>query len=132
MMNFFTRLVSLGLAGLLSLGIAFAANVEARFGNTVLVAYPDGTAVKFFYNAVKTFSAKIEKDGNVLAETKGTWRVDAANICLTSEAPFGPFEPGKERCVPLQGDKVGDTWTVPGKDAKGNDIVATGKIVAGR
>jgi hypothetical protein len=132
MMNFFARLISVALAGLVSLGIAFAANVEARYGNTVVATYPDGTVTKFYYNADKTFTAKVEKDGNVMAETKGTWRLDAANICLTSESTFGPFEAGKERCVPLMGDKAGDSWSLPGKDAKGNDITITVKIVAGR
>lgn len=132
-MKFFTRLIAAAFAGLVLFGAAFAGNMDARYGNTVVATNPDGSTTKFYYNADKTFTVKAEKDGKVLGESKGTWRQDGDKLCLTAETTFGPFEAGKERCVPLMGDKVGDSWTTPGgKDANGNDIVITVKIVAGR
>jgi hypothetical protein len=131
-MNLFARLIAAAFAGLVLFGSAFAGNMDARYGNTVVATYPDGSTTKFYYNADKTFTVKAEKDGKVLAESKGTWRQDGDKLCLTAETTFGPFEAGKERCVPLMGDKVGDSWPTPGKDANGNDITINVKIVAGR
>jgi YD repeat-containing protein len=113
-------------------GPAFAGSMEARIGNTVVVTAPDGSTTKLYYNADKTLTVKSEADGKVVLETKGTWRQDGENLCVTSEAAFGPFEAAKERCMPLAGDKVGDTWQAPAKDADGNDITITVAIVAGR
>lgn len=110
---------------------ALAGNMAARFGNTVVATYPDGTVSKFYYNADKTFTAKAEKSGAVLAETAGTWRQDGANVCITANANFGLFEAGKERCIPLGGDKVGDTWQVTAKDSTGKDITVNVKLEAG-
>ncbi|MFO1186690.1 MAG: hypothetical protein U1E87_04105 [Alphaproteobacteria bacterium] len=131
-MKLIVRLLGAALAGLVLFGSAFAGNMSARFGNTVVATYPDGTTTKFYYNEDKTFSAKTESAGKTLAETSGTWRQDGDKLCLTAKTPFGPFEAGKERCVPLMGDKAGDKWTTPGKDANGNDITINVEIVAGR
>jgi hypothetical protein len=132
MMKIFTHLLAAALASLLFVGTAFAGSMDARFGNTVVATYPDGTTLKFYYNADKTFAAKTEKGGAVLAETTGTWRVDGANVCLTVAKTFGPFEGGKERCIPLMGDKVGDSWPSKVQDASGNVTDITVAIVAGR
>jgi hypothetical protein len=132
MMKLFTRLLAAALAGLLLLGTAWAGSMDARFGNTVVATYPDGTTLKFYYNADKTFAAKTEKGGALLAETTGTWRVDADKLCLTAKTNFGPFEGGKERCIPLMGDKVGDSWPSKAQDSGGQVIDITVAIVAGR
>lgn len=131
-MKIFTRVAAAAVAFVVLLGSALAGNMQARFGNTVVATNPDGSMTKFYYNADKTFTAKAEAGGKVLLETKGTWRQDGDKLCLTAETTLGPFEGGKERCVPLMGDKVGDKWTSPGKDAKGNDITINVEIVAGR
>lgn len=131
-MKLFTGLVAGVLAGLLILGTAWAGSMDARFGNTVVATYPDGTTSKFYYNADKTFAAKTEKGGTVLAETTGTWRVDADKVCITAKTTFGPFEAGKERCIPLMGDKVGDSWPSKAQDASGNPVDITVAIVKGR
>ncbi len=125
-------LVAASVTAAILFGSALAGNMDARFGNTVVATNPDGSTVKFYYNADKTFTVKAEAGGKTLLESKGAWRQDGENVCLTSEAPFGPFEAGKERCVPLMGDKVGDSWETPGKDAQGNDIKIKIEIVAGR
>lgn len=131
-MKLVNGLIAAVTAGVALLGSALAGSMDARIGNTVVATAPDGSTTKFYYNADKTFTVKSESGGKTVFETKGTWREDGANLCVTAEAAFGPFEAGKERCIPLTGDKVGDTWQVPGKDAEGNDIMITVTIVAGR
>ncbi len=118
--------------GALSLGIAWAGSMAPRFDNTVVAKSPDGAVTKFFYERDGKISATVDVGGKTVLSTKGKWRQDGANVCLTFDASFGPFEAGKERCVPLQGDKVGDTWTTPGKDSMGMDITVTMTIAKGR
>jgi hypothetical protein len=130
LMRFLTGLAAASILSALSMS-AFAGSMDARIGNTVVATNPDGSTVKFYYNADNTFTAKAEAGGKTLLESKGTWRQDGDNLCLTSDTTFGPFEAGKERCVPLMGEKVGDKWETPGKDAEGNDISIKVEIVAG-
>jgi hypothetical protein len=131
-MKFFTGLMATAMAGAILVGSALAGTMDARFDNTVVATSPDGSTVKFYYNADNTFTAKAEANGATVLESKGAWRQDGENLCITSESAFGPFEAGKERCVPLAGEKVGDVWETPGKDAAGNDIKIKVEIVAGR
>ena len=58
--------------------------------------------------------------------------VDGANVCLTADETFGPFEKAKERCVPLNGDKVGDSWKSKSVDAAGKPVDVDVSIVAGQ
>jgi len=111
---------------------ALAGNMEARFTNTVVTKAPDGTIVKVFYDKPDTFLATIDQPGKAAAHANGKWRVNGDKLCLTSETPFGQFEANKEGCVTLMGDKVGDTWQLPSKDAAGKDIKLDVTIVAGR
>ena len=131
-MNAITRMAAaVALMMTMVLGVALAGNMEARYGNTVVSTYPDGTVVKFFYNKDGTLSVKGTMGGKT-TEATGKWRPDGANICITLSANMGIFEANKERCVPLNGDKVGDKWQVPTKDASGKDIKVDVTIVAGR
>ncbi len=119
-------------AGVLMFGTAFAGSMAPRFENTVVAKAPDGSVTKFYYDKAGTVSATVEAGGKVVLQSKGTWRQDGANVCLTLVPGFGPFETGKERCIPLQGDKIGDTWTTPTKDSMGMDATVTVTIVKGR
>ena len=130
-MTSFVRIIALASAGLLVAGAAHAGNIDARIGNTVVAKAPDGTVTKFHYAKPDTFTATVEQPGKPAANTKGKWRVDGDKVCLTAEATFGPFEANKERCVPLQGDKVGDTWKSKSLDAAGKPVDVDVSIVAG-
>ena len=112
-------------------GPAFAVSMEARFGNTVVTTYPDSSTLKIFYNKDGTLSAKLTQ-GTKVTDTTGKWRIDGANVCLTMQATVAIFEAAKERCVLLNGEKVGDKWQVTAKDASGKDITVNAAIVAGR
>ena len=131
-MNAITRLAAAVaiLAALLD-GPALAGSMEGRFGNTVVSTYPDGSTMKVFYNKDGTLSAKLTQGAKV-TDTTGKWRVDGANVCLTMQATVAIFEAAKERCVVLNGDKVGDKWQITAKDASGKDITVNATIVAGR
>lgn len=130
-MKLLKGVVLTGLATALLAGAAWAGNMEARFGNTVVAKLSNGDVSKLYYNADNTFTADATQ-GGAETKTKGTWRQDGDNLCITSEAAFGAFEAGKERCVPLQGDKVGDSWQskFPGPD--GAEMTLDVSIVAGR
>ena len=111
---------------------AWAGNMDARFANTVMSKAPDGTVVKVFYDKPDTFIATIDEPGKAAARANGKWRVNGDKVCLISDTAFGPFEANKEGCVALMGDKVGDKWQIPGKDAAGKDIKLDVTILAGR
>ncbi len=131
-MKTLTRILATAAAAAFFVGAAWAGSMDARFGNTVLAKSPDGTTTKVFYDKPDTFTAKIEQPGKPVANAKGKWRVDKDKLCLTSDTAFGPFEANKEGCVPIMGDKVGDKWQTPAKDAAGKDIKIDVTIVAGR
>ncbi|MEQ1864189.1 MAG: hypothetical protein ABL996_06000 [Micropepsaceae bacterium] len=130
-MKTFTRFLTAAAACALIAGTAWAGNIEARIGNTVVAKAPDGTVTKFHYAKPDTFTVTVEQPGKPAVNTKGKWRVDGASVCLTAEASFGPFEAGKERCVPLNGDKVGDTWKSKSLGADGKPVDVDVTIVAG-
>ena len=131
-MKVITRLAAaVAILATLFVGPALAGSMEVRFGNTVVATYPDGSTSKFFYNKDGTLTAKYTQSGKV-TDTTGKWRVDGVNVCITVQAAMTIFEAGKERCVPLNGDKVGDKWTIPLKDTSGKDITVNVTIVAGR
>jgi hypothetical protein len=113
-------------------GTSWAGNVEARFGNTVVAKSSDGSVTKVWYNKDKSLIAKVEAPGKPAVDSKGTWRVDGDKVCLTYDTAFGAFEANKERCVPLSGDKVGDSWKLKSKDAAGKDVDLEVTIVSGR
>lgn len=121
-----------GVAGLALASVAWAGSMDGRFGNTVVSKSSNGVVTKVFYDKPGTFTATVEEPGKAKVTAKGKWRLDGGNVCLTSETTFAVFEANKERCVPLNGDKVGDKWKTSGKDAAGNDVVSEVEIVAGR
>lgn len=131
-MRTLSKILTTAAAALLIAGTAWAGNIDARFGNTVVAKAPDGTVTKFHYDKDGTFKAMIEQPGKPVQNAKGKWRVDGANVCLTSDTAFGPFEANKERCVPLMGDKVGDSWKSKSLDAQGKPVDVDVSIVAGR
>lgn len=126
-----TRILTTAFAAALA-GSAWAGNIDARIGNTVVAKAPDGTVTKFHYDKPDTFTAAIAQPGQPVVNAKGKWRVDGATVCLTSDTAFGPFEANKERCVPLMGDKVGDTWKAKSLDAAGKPVDVDVSIVQGR
>ena len=131
-MKTLSKIFAAATAVLLLAVTAWAGNMDARFGNTVVAKAPDGTVTKFHYEKDGTFTAKVEQPGKPAQNAKGKWRQDGDKLCITSEATFGPFEAGKERCVPLMGDKVGDTWKSKSLDASGKPVDVDVTIVAGR
>ena len=131
-MRTMTKSLTIALAGTFLAGAAWAGNMDARFGNTVVAKAPDGTVTKFHYDKPDSFTAAIAAPGQQVVNAKGKWRVDGTNVCLTSDTAFGPFEVNKERCVPLMGDKVGDSWKGKSLDAAGKPVDVDVSIVAGR
>ena len=131
-MKAFSRILTVAATTALLIGTAWAGNIEARFGNTVVATAPDGTVTKFHYDKPDTFTATVEQPGKPVVKASGKWRIDGANVCLTSDTSFGPFEANKERCVPLNGDKVGDSWKAKSLDAAGKPVDVDVAIVAGR
>jgi len=130
-MKTLTRIVATLVAGAFLIGAAWAGNMAARIGNTVVATAPDGTVTKFWYKADGTFTAKVAQPGKPVVDTKGKWRQDGDKLCITSEAAFGPFEANKERCVPLMGDNVGDKWKSQSLGADGKPVEVDVTIVAG-
>lgn len=128
--RFATGLIAALAAGL-SAGTALAGSMEARFGNTVLISGDQGET-KLFYNEDNSFTATVSPKDGAMIESKGTWRIEGDQVCITPERAFLIFEAGKERCVPLQGEKVGDSWQTTSKGPDGQDVTATISIVAGR
>lgn len=131
-MKALSRILFAAAAVVLLAGAAWAGNMEARFGNTVVAKAPDGTVTKFHYEKAGTFTATIEQPGQPKVTAKGKWRQDGDKLCITSDTAFGPFEANKESCVPLMGDKVGDSWKSKSRDAAGNIVDVDVSIVAGR
>lgn len=131
-MKTLSKLLTAATAAAFLAGAALAGNMEARFGNTVVAKAADGTVTKFHYEKEGTFTAMIEQPGKPAVTAKGKWRQDGDKVCLTSDTAFGPFEANKETCVPLMGDKVGDTWKSKSVDAAGKPVDVDVSIVAGR
>lgn len=131
-MSSITRAFAATAATVLLVAAAWAGNMEARYGNTVVAKAPDGTVTKFHYNKDGTFAASSQQPGKPAVNTKGKWRVQGDQVCLTPEAAIGPFEASKERCVPLMGDKVGDTWKSQSVGADGKPVAVDVTIVAGQ
>lgn len=111
---------------------AFAASMEARFGNTMLGTRPDGTTIKMYYNKDHTFTGELKPGGSqAVYEAKGTWELKGKDLCLTPEGGTAD-NPAPESCAALKGSKVGDTWQSEVKDMDGKTVVQTVEIVKGR
>ena len=92
---------AVAVAAAMAAGAAFADTVQNSFGNTIIVTYANGTAVRYYLNADNTFSIAAP-DGTT---TQGTYEIAGDQICFT---PTG----GERGCTGYVGDKnVGDTWT---------------------
>lgn len=115
-MKKFAAVLAFGMA--LSGGAAFADTIQNGYDNTFVVSLPDGTAVRYHFNADGTFAATAP-DGTTQA---GRYETTADQICFLGEGDA-------RQCAPLvSGKNVGDTWTQ--LDASGNTITVS--IVAGR
>jgi hypothetical protein len=112
-------------------GAAAAANMEARFGNTMLGMRPDGTVLKLYYNEDHTFSGEITPAGSPTSfVAKGTWRLKGDKLCVMPEdVPDGA---AKESCALLKGDKVGDKWETEVRGTDGKPVIQKVEIVKGR
>ncbi|HEY4343078.1 MAG TPA: hypothetical protein VGN05_01920 [Parvibaculum sp.] len=112
---------------------AFAAHIEARFGNTMLGIRPDGTILKLYYNKDHTFSGLITPAGSPTSfEAKGTWKLKGEKLCVTPEGAGADGKPAKESCAVLKGDKVGDKWQTTVQGTDGKPVVQSVEIVKGR
>lgn len=111
---------------------AMAANMEARFGNTMLGTRPDGTVLKIYYNKDHTFTGELTPAGSPTSfEAKGTWRLVGEKLCVKPEGgPGGKDAP--ESCALLKGDKVGDKWQTQVQGTDGKPVMQTVEIVKGR
>lgn len=129
------RAACAGLLALAAAGVALpalAANMEARFGNTMLGIRPDGTILKLYYNKDHSFSGLITPAGSPTSfEAKGTWKLKGDKLCVTPEGGPGGAK-GKESCALLKGDKVGDKWQTTVQGTDGKPVVQSVEIVKGR
>ena len=126
-----SRLLATAVVAAGFIGATWAGNMDVRFGNTVVAKSSDGTVTKVWYDKDKTMAVEVEAPGKPAVTSKGMWRVDGDKVCITAETAFGPFEANKERCIPLNGDKVGDSWKMKSKDAAGKDTDVEVSIVSG-
>jgi hypothetical protein len=111
---------------------AVAATMEARYGNTVLATRPDGTKIKLYFNADKTFTGEASPGSMPFSfDIAGTWRLDGDKLCVLQTEGRGRNK-GIEKCEPLAGDKIGDSWTVDVTDRDGKTIVQSMSITQGR
>lgn len=133
-MSLKTVLQTAGLAAL-AMGLAlpaFAANMNARYGNTVLATRADGTKIKLYFEPDMTFTGKASPASMPFSfSIAGTWRVDGDKLCILQTEGRGPNK-GVEKCEPLEGDKIGDTWTVNVTDKDDKPVVQTMTITQGR
>mgnify|MGYP003651402197 FL=1 len=111
---------------------SLAGSMEPRFGNTMIASRPDGTVMKLYYNADKSFTGNIQPAGAPMTiSINGTWRQDGDKLCVQPAAgPGGAMPP--ESCAELKGDHVGDTWETTVKGLDGEPVVQTVTIVKGR
>ena len=117
---------------LLSAAPALAASMDVRFANTVEGKRPDDTTIKLMFNADKTFTGTANPRGGFLSfDISGTWRMDGDKLCVLQTEGRGK-NLNIEQCDPLQGDKVGDTWTVKVSDQDDKEVDQVMTIVEGR
>ncbi len=111
---------------------ALAASMDARYGNTVHATRPDGTEINLFFNADQTFTGKASPASVPFSfSIAGTWRIDGDKLCILQTEGRGPNK-GIEKCEPLEGDKIGDNWTVNVTDKDDKPVVQTMTITEGR
>ena len=82
------KLILAAVAFAASAAMAIAADdpMASRYGNTVVAKAADGKeAGRTYYDADGKYTRKTPA-----GETKGTWKIDGANICLTQTEPAPP------------------------------------------
>ncbi len=81
-----------------------------RYGNTVVVHETMGTS-RIWYSKDHTFAA-----ANWIMGISGKWEIkDGKTICLHYNDPAPPLHPNPE-CESVAAHKVGDKWTLNGRD----------------
>ncbi|MES1991381.1 MAG: hypothetical protein V4441_10580 [Pseudomonadota bacterium] len=116
----------------LSAAPALAANMDIRFANTVEGLRPDETKIRLFFNADKTFTGTAKPHGGFLSfDFSGTWRMDGDKLCVLQTEGRGK-NLDIEKCDPLQGDKIGDTWKVMVSDQDDKPVEQTMTIIESR
>ena len=98
--------------------------VAAAFGNTVTLTNTQGQVSKLLMDADHSYALTVP-DGTV---HKGTWAINADQLCFTQTEPAPPPENAGPNCSPVGPTRaVGETW-VDGEGAEAQTI----SIVAGR
>jgi hypothetical protein len=111
---------------------ALAATMDARYGNTVVGTRDDGTKIKLYFNADKTFTGEASPGSMPFSfDIAGTWRMDGQKLCVLQTEGRGPNK-GIEKCEALEGDKVGDAWQVEVTDKDNKPVAQSMTIVEGR
>lgn len=109
---------------------ALAADMQARFGNTVQLTYPNGTVARLHYEPDGAVSMTATTPGQPDQSAQGRWRLDGDRLCVTTTEGAGAGAP--ESCHPLSGAKPGDSWTLSVADAAGGVLPVQAELVAGR
>ena len=111
----------LALAALLIVPGLAQAGVDAAFGNTILMTYPDGRQGRLWLAADGTYTA----EGRRRTPSSGKWKIKGERVCLTQLKPMrGPFS----HCTTAPSGGIGTTWKA--KAVTGETI--TVKVVRGR
>jgi hypothetical protein len=115
----FTAAFALGACFLMGAAFAETDTMQTAYGNTVVVTEPDGSVLRYHFNADHTFDVVTSHGVTV----PGTYQISGGQICLTYQG-----RDGAECAEHVIGKNVGDTWTQRGSN--GNQITVS--LQAGR
>ena len=104
---------ALGLAAIAFAAPALAepAGLEAAFGNTIVVTYPDGRTAELWLHPDGTYQAEGRKHNR----SNGHWKVKGEKLCLKQSHPFTlPIN----YCTSLVEGGVGASWTAKALDGE--------------
>ncbi|HTT97812.1 MAG TPA: hypothetical protein VMF58_07155 [Rhizomicrobium sp.] len=120
--------IALGLtAAVFTVAAAHADPFAVAYGNTVTQTLPDGSKTIIYVNADKTWEQ--HRSNGLVVKGTYSWQ-DDTHVCFTVTDPAPADASKATNCNEIKGDhKVGDTWTEPMPDGKGQITMA---ITAGR
>jgi hypothetical protein len=99
-------------------GAAHADDMDAAYGNTLVVTEPNGAALRYYFEPDGTFTASIP-DGTTM---RGRWEIAGEQLCFLPPS-------GERICAPfVSGKVVGDVWEQLGTQGQPISVA----IVAGR